>query len=599
MMKQRCGLALFSVVLLVTLVARGDITTTILDVLAPSAHDIVRSASSALSGTNAAAAAVIEEEETAARNRPPPPEEPPPVTRADAFRFLNQATFGPTRAEIDRLIALGDSSQAYARWIDEQMALEPSLQLPAVQAKYVSIKNPVVLNATRQDTWFKHAVQAPDQLRQRVTFALSEIMVVSERSALARMPFAAADYNDVLARNAFGDLRQLMEDVTLHPAMGVYLNMLGNQKPDAVGNIRPDENYARELMQLFTIGLVRLNPDGTAPVDTTGEPLPTYDQSVVEGFAHVFTGWHYAGATLFSLAKRTNASQIQPMKAYPEQHSTLSKKLLSYPGVARPQLPANQTPVRDLEDALDNVFHHPNVGPFLARQLIQRLVTSNPSPAYVARVAAVFDNDGQARRGNLGAVVKTILLDPEARPDATSTTDVTGKLKEPLLRLVQLWRAYDAKAANSNYRLADSDRIFGQGPLLSPTVFNFFIPAYAPQGEIADRDLVAPEMQIATEYLNTTVTNYFYTQIFLRNSSKIGLGTSIIVIDIAEDIALAGDPDALVQIITDKLMGGDISPTLAAEARDAVLRTPSSKPATRVAEALYLIATSPEFAVQQ
>jgi uncharacterized protein (DUF1800 family) len=521
-----------------------------------------------------------------------------PVARADAFRFLNQATFGPTGAEINRLIALGDSSQAYARWIDEQLALEASLQLPAVQAKYVSVKNPTVLNLTRQDIWFKHAMQAPDQLRQRVAFALSEIMVVSEHSVLAKMPFAAADYYDMLARDAFGDFRQLMEDVTLHPAMGVYLNMLGNQKPDPARNIRPDENYARELMQLFTIGLVQLNPDGSAPVDGTGEPLPTYDQAVVQGFAHVFTGWNYAGATLFSMAKRTNATQVQPMKAYPEQHSPEPKQLLVYPG-ALPQLPAGQSPAQDLEAALDNVFHHPNVGPFIARQLIQRLVTSNPSPAYVARVAAVFNNDGQARRGNLGAVVKALLLDPEARPNLSTATDVTGKVKEPLLRLLQLWRAYGASAPNGKFQLQNADVTFGQGPLLSPSVFNFFTPAFAPQGEIADRGLTAPELQIATEFLNTMVTNYFYTQIFLRNSSKTGLGSTIIVIDIADDAALAGNPDALVQHIADKLLGGRISPILADEARDAVLRVAASKPSIRVAEALYLVATSPEFAVQR
>ena len=272
-----------------------------------------------------------------------------PPTRAEAFRFLNQATFGPTGAEIDRLIALGDSSQAYAQWIDEQMAIGPSLELPAVQAKYAVSKSPWVLQDARQDIWFKHAVRAPDQLRQRVAFALSEIMVVSQHSELLFMPFATADYYDLLSRGAFGDFRQLMEDVTLHPAMGTFLNMLGNRKPDPLRNIRPDENYARELMQLFSIGLVKLNPDGSVPVNAAGDPFPTYDQSVIEGFAHVFTGWNYSGATLFSKARRTHTTQVQPMKAYPEEHATGSKKLLSYPGVAQPVLPEGQTAQQDLE----------------------------------------------------------------------------------------------------------------------------------------------------------------------------------------------------------------------------------------------------------
>jgi uncharacterized protein (DUF1800 family) len=522
-----------------------------------------------------------------------------PPSRAEAFRFLNQATFGPTSAEIDRLIAFGDSSQAYAQWIDEQMLVEASLQLPAVQAKYATVKNVTVLQTTRQDRWFRNAMIAPDQLRQRVAFALSEIMVVSQHSVLAKMPFAAADYYDLLARSAFGDFRQLLEDVTLHPAMGVYLNMLANRKPDPARNIRPDENYARELMQLFSIGLVRLNPDGTVPTDGAGDPFPTYDQPVVEGFAHVFTGWHYAGASTFATAKRTNTSQIQPMKAYPEQHATGTKQLLNYPGVQLPVIPAGRTASQDLEAALDNIFNHPNVGPFIGRQLIQRLVTSNPSPAYVARITSVFNNDGQGRRGNLGAVVKAILLDPEARPAGAAISDITGKTKEPLLRLIQFWRAYDAAARNGVYHLASSDKVFGQGPLLSPTVFNFFRPSYAPPGEIEGRDLVAPELQIANEHLNTSVTNYFYTQIFLRNSTKTGLGTTIIVIDIADEVAAANDADALVALIADKLLGGAISPTLAGEARDAVLRVAATKRAVRATEALYLIATSPEFAVQR
>ena len=563
-MTQRSGLALVCIVLLGAVAARGEIASFLARVSS--------NTTTTAAATTAARNAITSAKTTASPTTNDPPAGPPAVTRNDAFRFLNQATFGATGSEIDHLIALGDSSQAYARWIDEQMAFAPSLQLPAVQAKYVKVKNPTLLNTTRQDTWFRNAVRGQDQLRQRVAFALSEIMVVSEHGALAKMPFASADYYDLLARSAFGDFRQLLEDVTLHPAMGVYLNMLANQRPDPVRNVRPDENYARELMQLFSIGLVQLNPDGTTPVDVDGEPLPTYGQPVVEGFAHVFTGWHYAGATLFSKAKRTNANQAQPMQAYPEQHAIGSKQLLDYPGVAMSVLPAGQTPEQDLDAALDNIFRHPNVGPFISRQLIQRLVTSNPSPAYVARVAAKFADDGQAHRGNLSAVVKAILLDPEARPGAAATTDVTGKVKEPLLRLTQFWRAYEAAARNGAYHVADSDLTFGQGPLLSPSVFNFFSPSYAPPGEIEDRGLVAPELQIANENLNTVVTNYFYTQVYSRNSTKAGLGTTIIIIDISDEMAVAGNADALVAMIADKLLGGEISTTLAAEARGAALR---------------------------
>lgn len=530
-------------------------------------------------------------------NTPPPA----PITKTEAFRFLNQATYGATEAEVQRLIALGDVTTAYARWIDEQMAQPASLQLPAVQAAFATLANPAqmigTLNADRQEIWFRSSIRGPDQLRQRVAFALSEIMVVSQQSALQNMPYALADYYDMLARNAFGDFRQLLQDVTLHPAMGVYLNMLGNQKPDAANNIRPDENYARELLQLFTVGLVELNADGTVRKGSDGVPLPTYDQSVIEGFANVFTGWNYAGSTTFAQARRTLANQIVPMQAYPEQHSPLAKKLLQYPGATKPTLPAGQSSQQDLADALDNIFNHPNVGPFVAKQLIQKLVTSNPSPEYVGRVAAKFNNDGTGKRGNLAAVVKAILLDAEARP--ASVTATTGKVKEPLLRLTQLWRAYGAQAANGQYRIGNINAVFGQGPLQSPSVFNFFSPFYAPPGEITDQGLVAPELQIATEYLNTTVTNTFYNVIFFWNSTVPGLAANAIVMDFSQEVALAGDAEALVNRIAEKLLGGTISPTLKAEAKAAVERVPVTSAGQRVSEAMYLIATSPEYVVSR
>jgi uncharacterized protein (DUF1800 family) len=520
--------------------------------------------------------------------------------RSEAFRFLEQATFGPKQADIDHLIALGDAPGAYALWIDEQMAIPPSLLLPVLQAKFASgVTGSSGLNLARQDAWLRTTVLGPDQLRQRVAFALSEIMVVSQRGALDQMPYALASYYDVLARNAFGSFRQLIEEVTLHPGMGVYLSMLGNQKPDVDRSIRPDENYARELMQLFTIGLVQLNPDGSTQSDEFGAPIPTYDQAVVEGFANVFTGWKYSGAATFATAKRTNANQSQPMKAYPEQHSTSTKRLLDYPGVANPELPPDQTPAQDLADALDNVFNHPNVGPFIARRLIQRLVTSNPSPEYVFRVASVFNDDGAGQRGNLGAVVRAILLDPAARPDEADANDVTGKVKEPLLRYIQLWRAYDARARSGLYRIVDADLKYGQGHLLAPSVFNFFTPDYAPPGAIADRGLTAPEMQIATEHLNTQVTNLFYTQVVSRNSTLTGFGQDIVVIDIAEEVALAANPDALVARLAEKLLGARIPDWLAAEARAAALRISVTKPGQRVADAMYLIVTSPQFAAQR
>ena len=518
------------------------------------------------------------------------------VSYDDAFRFLTQATFGPTQADIEHLIGLGDPSVAYGLWIDEQLAAETSLLLPYVQQTSLTIANPTVLNGYRQDAWFRNALHGSDQLRQRVAFALSEIMVVSQNGALLRAPFATASYYDTLSAGAFGNFRDLMEDVTLHPAMGVYLSMLGNQKPNPAKNIRPDENYARELMQLFTIGLYQLDPDGPPKRDAQDERIPTYDQSVVEGFAHVFTGWTYAGATSFAMAKRTNANQVVPMRLYPEQHAAGEKRLLVYPGVEKPVLPAGQTPEQDLADALDNVFHHPNVAPFISKALIRKLVTSNPTRGYIGRVAAVFNDDGTGTRGNLAAVVRAILLDEEARRDPEN--DRAGKVKEPLLRLTQIWRAYDAHALNGRYDIAKLDVTLGQAPLMAPSVFNFFIPTYAPVGEIADRSLVAPEQEIATEYLTTTSNNLFYDVVYNKNSTK-SINQTAIVIYVGEEAAAAHDADALVALIAHKMLGTAMSPMLESEVRATIARFPASNRSARVSEALYLVAVSPEFAAQR
>ena len=518
---------------------------------------------------------------------PPPPAPPPSISMAEAFRFLNQATFGATREDSAALIDVG-----YEQWIDDQMALPVSTQLPRLQAAPTPAM-PAELHVDRVDAWFDIAVNGPDQLRQRVAFALSEIMVVSQIGALGNLPFAVADYYDMLARNAFGNYRQLIEDVTLHPAMGIYLSMLGNEKPDPVRNIRPDENYARELMQLFSIGLVELNIDGSVISDSGGTPVPTYDQAVIEAFAHVYTGWHFANAPGFGLAGPTPLNQIAPMALYPEFHDTGAKTLLG--GTV---LPAGQTGEQDLAAALDNIFAHPNVGPFIATRLIERLVTSNPSRDYVARVASSFNDNGFGVRGDLGAVVRAILLDPEAR--APADTNIAGKLKEPLLRVTQLWRAYGASSASGRYRIGLPPLLFfGQGPLQSPSVFNFFSPFYAPPGEMRDNGWVAPELQIATEYQNALVTNFFFRQAFFLNSSTTeGIDQDSILIDIAEEEARAADPDALVELVAEKLLGGGISAALEGEVRGMIDRIPATEISTRAADAIYLVATSPDFALQ-
>jgi len=517
---------------------------------------------------------------------PPPPPPPPTLSKTEAFRFLNQATFGATEAGADAVVESGVEA-----WIDNQMNAPASLQLPYLRS-LPRPDFPGQLQPDRVDVWFRNAVDGEDQLRQRVAFALSQVMVVSQLGALEGAPWALAGYYDTLAEHAFGNFRDLMEAVTLHPAMGIYLSMLGNEKPNPALNIRPDENYARELMQLFTIGLVELNVDGTVKTDGAGQPIPTYDQSVIEGFAHVYTGWHFAGAPGFEQARITPFNQTQPMALYEAFHDTGAKRLLG--GV---ELPAGQSGEEDLRAALDNVFEHPNVGPFIATRLIERLTTSNPSPAYVRRVAETFNDNGAGVRGDLAAVVRAILLDAEARPDDALDTD--GKLKEPLLRLTQLWRAYDARSESGAFPFGFAYILLGQGPLQSPSVFNFYSPFYAPPGEIRDRGLVAPELQIATEYQNTLITNLMLAQAFVNHSENPDLGPDDVFIDIGEEVALAGDADALVARVADKLLAGEISPLLAEEAVGMVERIPAGDPIARAAEAIYLVASSPEYAYQR
>ena len=358
----------------------------------------------------------------------PPPPPPPPVaalTKAEAFRFLNQASFGATETEAARLISMGSASTAYAAWIDAELAKPASTLLPAVEAAY---PNPVPmgfnigsLNAPRVEKWFDNTLRGSDQLRQRVAWALSQIFVVSQIGALQNLPSATADFYDLLARDALGDYRTLLRG--RDAASGDGRLSVDAGQPEGGGGHQPAagrELCARsDAADVDRPGGAEL--DGSLRRDAGGQPIPTYDQSIIEGFARVFTGWKWAcpttnAACTFAnvrpqLAPLPGYNQILPMKLYAAQHETGTKKLLS--GVT---LPANQSGEADLQAALDTIANHPNVAPFMSRQLIQKLVTSNPSAAYVRRIATVFNNDGSGRRGNLGAVVRAILLDAEARP---------------------------------------------------------------------------------------------------------------------------------------------------------------------------------------
>ena len=434
-------------------------------------------------------------------------------SEADASAFLSRATFGATAEEIDALVKLGD----YESWLEKQFAAPPSYHMAWVleHARGVGgvkdLRNDSeawsdysdALGRTERDAWWDIAVFGPDQLRQRVAFALSEILVVSREGPLGPFPDTRLSYYDVLVEHAFGNFGKLLRAVTYHPAMGRYLSYLGNDKTDPkVGN-RPDENYAREVMQLFSIGLYRLRPDGT-PVLENGRPLPTYTQHNVTEMAKVFTGLSDDNGEFPAEASfTTHHGRTAPMAAFENHHDRSAKEIL--PGVT---LPAGGDTRTDIDRALDALFRHPNTAPFVAYRLIQRLVTDNPSPAYVARVAAVFEDNGRGVRGDLGAVVKAILLDEEALEGARTRPERFGKFREPMLYVTHLFRAFHARGGEHTLKQGDTPlyryRSFNfngtgytrqEGALEALTVFNYFTPEDGPYA-LKKEGLVAPELQL-------------------------------------------------------------------------------------------------------
>jgi uncharacterized protein (DUF1800 family) len=509
------------------------------------------------------------------------------VTAADAARFLNQSTFGPTSALLTQVEQNGFNS-----FLAQQFATAATPTLLRVdQATAALPAGTDPSNPQFQEAWWYTVANAPDQLRQRVAFALSELMVVSANgSGMFEHPEAMATYWDLLAQDAFGNFRQLLEDVTLNPAMGDFLDMVHNDKPNPSKNTEPNENYAREVMQLFTIGLYKLNSDGSQQLDPNNQPIPTYDQDVVEGYAHVFTGWYWA-QTGTPTWRYVPANYRQPMLAFPEHHDTGAKIILN--GVT---LPAGQTQAQDLQAGLDALFNHPNTGPFICRRLIQRLVTSNPSPAYIARMSKVFANNGHSVRGDLQAVVQAILLDPEARTSPSATSASYGKEREPIIRLANLYRAFNATAASGKFAVSNQTFNFGQAPLYSPTVFNFFTPDYSQSGAIAQAGLDSPEFQITTDTTVITSANRMRSAVYQQASPN---NPDTLVLDLSSLTALAADSAGLVDSLNPLLMGGGMSPNTRSIVINAVNQISATNPLGRAQTAVHLLVTSPEFVIQK
>jgi len=519
---------------------------------------------------------------------PPPPTGPTGAQLESASRLLDKTTFGADYALVDAVAREGN-----AAWLDRQFTLPPSIHLPIVQ-RYLT-QYGFDLNANpppgtfRRFAWWERTLTAPDQLRQRVAYALTQIFVVSDNvDAIFINPLALSSYYDMLLANAFGNFRDLLRAVTLHPVMGVYLSHVNNAKANPAANTFPDENYAREVMQLFTIGLFELNADGSQKRDGNGNPIATYDNGDIQEFAKIFTGLSYGpaqpgGASFFG---NPNPVLHVPMQMFEAQHEPGAKLLLN--GVT---VPAGQSGLQDIDAAIDNLFNHPNVGPFIGRLLIQRLVTSNPSPAYIARVAAAFAGNGTTiPRGDMQHVLRAVLLDPEA---------ATGiRLREPFLRFVALNRIAHATSDDGTYPgLAYlAQFLLQQHVLSSPSVFNFYSPNFAPAGELGAAGRVAPEFQITTDSTIVGVTDLMAFALYGQQSIDTPAGFTTIRLDLDDLEAVADNVDALIDRIDLLFMAGSMDSATRSVIRDAISPISNDAPG-RTRLALYLALISPAYVV--
>ena len=537
----------------------------------------------------------------------------------DRIRFLEQAAFGPTVALDQRIRRIGIRT-----WLAEQF-----------EAPYPSAGNPypdIPLKSTNQDdptlgcgmyasttfeyrncirmhysmypvqNWFfKEAFYGDSQLRHRVAWALSQIWVVSGVDTQQSSWMLA--YFKVLANNAFGNYRTLMKELTLNPAMGNYLDMARSTKNN------PNENYPREILQLFTIGLFELNQDGTLKRDANGNPIPTYDQNKINNFTKVFTGFSFCNVGCPNSAPGIVNYKDPMLLTNTSNHDLTSKSLFNYPGAPNPVIPAcsgctgsaiTTYANNSLDQTLDNIFYHPNVGPFVSKLLIQHLVTSDPTPAYVGRVAAVFNNNGYGVRGDLKAVIRAILLDPEARGDVKNDPNY-GKLREPVQLLTNLFRHVGVKGAN---QVGLSDGVvnsltasMSQNAFNSPTVFNYF----PPDNVIPGTALLGPEFALMTTGTAISRANFVNTMVF----SQIGIsesapqGTSLDFAELQSIAANDTSSNALLDTLNVRMMHGTMSPQMRSSILTAVNSIASSNPSQRAKQAVYLVATSSQFQVQR
>jgi len=531
----------------------------------------------------------------------------------DASRFLSQATLG---ADLETIKKVAD--QGFENWINAQIDVPPSNTLETMKDVFADIVEWYFLNGgdpedvltmpnwtTFNYTWWENHMHAEDLLRQRVALALSEIYVISFDSDLSGQGFGLADYYDILLKYAFGNFEDMLYAISLHPCMGYYLSHLNNPREIPSENIHSDENYAREIMQLFTIGLFELNQDGTRKTDGQGQWIPTYDQADIKELAKVFTGLGVGGVVenefvddpYFGLDIYV-ADMTRPMIMYEEWHQPGTKKMLD--GYI---IPGGQNGLKDIKDAIHRLAIHPNVGPFLGKQLIQRLVTSNPSPAYVERIAAVFADNGHHVRGDMSAVIKAILLDPEARSCESLEDPNFGKLTEPFLRYTQFTKAVPMEQFYGRYWNVAYGywAATGQIPLGARTVFNFYLPDYQPLGPVTDNGLVGPEFQIhnsrtSIEYINQvndwTVWGYVMDDWEYDNPH--------VTYNIDELKLLARDPETLVNRLDVIFTHGNLSQHTRDLIKEAIEPFHENDyREDRVRLAMYLMLISPDYNIMK
>ena len=517
---------------------------------------------------------------------------------ADMIRLLEQSTFGVSEASLARVKAIGTSA-----WIDEQINATASRYptypffpfnkpdncvnstTPPFDAdSFCARDNYTLFPLQRQ--FYMQGLNGSDQLRQRVGFALSQIFVISGLEGGLNQPYGMAEYQQMLRDLAFGNFEDLLTRVTLHPTMGKYLDMANNNK--TTNGVQPNENYAREILQLFSIGTVELNVDGTPMLDAAGKPIPTYDQDEIDGFARVFTGWTYPA--LAGQVSRFGSTPyfIGQMVAFANNHDTGVKQLLGA------TVTAGLTAQADLANAIHNIFLHPNVGPFISQQLIQKLVTGNPTPAFVGRIAAVFNNNGANVRGDLKAVVRAILTDPEARGDL-KIDPAFGKLREPSLFLLNILRGLGGQSDGVYMLRVDAALL--QPVFYSPSVFNYYPPDYSvPATHALGPEFAIQNSSTALNRINTANTMIFSTLIAPEATVIGGTGTSLSMSTLQ---ALAADPLAMVDKLDQLLLHRTMSAQMKSAIVAAVNVIPASDTLSRARTAAYLVVTSSQFQVQR